>query len=133
MTGELRYCESEADVYGHAGRARLEVLVAVSEAAAARGFQHYPAPKINEGMVFPSPSKRPGPITMWVPATVRGPLAMIWVDAAGRVVVVESPVQPGDPRDFTHTGAFVLETSPDLVRAVDLRVGDAVYLARAER
>ena len=118
------------DVHGGRGSTCLEVLIAQTEHAAERGLQDFRCPTVRNGMVFPTPSGRPGQIAMWMGDSpgVKCPLAIIWVGVDSRVVAIKSPVMPTNRSTYTYRAAFVLETSPALVEQIDLRVGDLVYV-----
>lgn len=121
----MRYAKADVQLVGARGTVHLVVPVALDEEALAWGLQGEQYHK-DRAMLFPSSrGALPERISMWR-ASVVGPLAMVWFDGMGVVKLVD--VAEGDKRTHAAIASGCLETTPAVVEAAGLRVGDAVYV-----
>lgn len=124
----MEYGYAEAELVGSQGTANLRLRVPCTWPLMQRGLQGPASMCMDEGMLFASQSwPREEPIAMWM-ATVKFPLAMIWVDAKGRVVDVQL-AESGDPATYEHRGLYVIEANAALAVEIGLLPGDRVKLA----
>lgn len=96
-----------------------------------QGFQHVPAERIREAMIY---FQFPGPLVpRFHMRNVAAPLAIAWIDADGRVIGIDI-MRPGRS-GYAPPGPIkaALELHPDRVDAVGLAVGVRVSPERPQQ
>lgn len=109
---------------------RIEAEVADTDAARARGLMGREALADGCGMLFVFDP--PGPCGFWM-KSVRFPLDILWLDAAGRIVdlVMSAPPCPREPCPVYASrtpAAYVLEVTGGVAAAHGLRPGDQLTI-----
>lgn len=108
------------------GRITIEVEVARSSEAQAKGLAGRPSLEKGTGMIFPYDA--PGHRTFWMKG-MRTPIDILWI-REGKVVAIEAnlpPPSPGRmPAMYGHPADLVLEVPAGYAEEMGIRVGQSV-------
>lgn len=111
------------------GRVTIQVEVARTPEAQARGLGGRSSLKKGTGMLFPYDG--PGPRAFWMKGMLI-PLDVLWI-RDGRIVAIEEKIPPPSPNTplvvMSHVADLVLEVPAGYVREMRLRVGQPVRVS----
>ena len=108
------------------GRVRIDVEVARSPQAQAKGLGGRSLQKKGTGMIFPYDA--PGQQTFWMKGMLI-PLDILWV-VRGKIVAIEANIPPPSPKSalavYSHPADLVLEVPAGYAEEMGIRVGQSV-------